>query len=182
MSAPISPTSGQRPTRRHLRRSAFHLWTPPFRQGKDDAAETQPPACMGVRGPGPDHPKRAAHFPTGIAHPRAPAPAPARAQDSWLAPDGARQFAKGSVGWLPTSASASSSIGLPVPGRYRASLRPRRSPSRSPPRSARWLSIVERGVDAGSASAGSSCVSRADLKPYFSGVVPSASISEGDPP
>ena len=56
--------------------AAFHLWTPPFRQGKTLGSllrvvgcchlsglrcgrKRQPPACMGVRGPGPDHPKRA---------------------------------------------------------------------------------------------------------------------------
>src|SRR5246127_5124920 len=55
--------------------AVFHLWTPPFRQGKTlgsllrvvgcchlsglNAAGRQPPACMGVRGLGPDHPKRA---------------------------------------------------------------------------------------------------------------------------
>src|ERR1700738_1301740 len=52
--------------------TASHLWTPPFRQGKTldrccawsdavicpafDAAGRQPPACMGVRGSGPDTP------------------------------------------------------------------------------------------------------------------------------
>src|SRR6516165_8894581 len=55
--------------------TAIHLWTPPFRQGKRwdrcgawsdavicpafDAAGRQPPAYMGVRGPGPNHPQRA---------------------------------------------------------------------------------------------------------------------------
>src|SRR5215468_10699489 len=55
--------------------AAFHLWTPLPGKGKRwgrccawsdavicpafDAAGRQPPACMGVRGPGPDHPKRA---------------------------------------------------------------------------------------------------------------------------
>src|ERR1700720_1839512 len=63
------PCSHRNPVR------AFHLWTPLSGKGKRwgrccawsdavicpafDAAGRQPPACMGVRGPGPDHPKRA---------------------------------------------------------------------------------------------------------------------------
>jgi hypothetical protein len=57
------------------RLAGYHLWTPPPGKGKRwdrcsawsdavicpalDAAGRQPPACMGVRGLGPDHPERA---------------------------------------------------------------------------------------------------------------------------
>ena len=72
----VYPRYDKVPSRRDpARNRTLHLWTPPSRQGKTwgrccawsdavicpafDAAGRQPPACMGVRGPGPDHPKRA---------------------------------------------------------------------------------------------------------------------------